>query len=77
MSTIGAGPKLKNPDNFAIMKNAAPNFLYVGLLMLSYLKSGPKVRGRWGTECWGETNYRKKLHQKFLQNPLLGCQWNL
>ena len=29
------------------------------------------------TEYWGETNYKKKLHQKFFQTPFLGCQWSL
>ena len=62
-------PKIKNPDNFAIMKNAAPNFLYVGLLMLSYLKSGPKVRGRW--EHWDSF----LTGTSFFKSSLCNCVW--
>ena len=29
-----------------------------------------------GTECWEDTNSKKKLHQKFLQNTFLGYQWS-
>ena len=29
------------------------------------------------TECWGGFKWEKKVHQKFFQNPFLGCQWNL
>ena len=28
------------------------------------------------TECWGESNSKKKLPQKFLQNTFLGCLWS-
>ena len=29
------------------------------------------------TACWGEIKWKKMPHQKFFQNPLLGCQWNV
>ena len=29
------------------------------------------------TVCWGEIKWKKMPHQKFFQNPLLGCLWNI
>ena len=29
------------------------------------------------TACLGQIKWKKMPHQKFFQNPLLGCQWNV
>ena len=51
MSKIGAFltmSKILDPIIVTIRKNYDPNFLYVAIKRLIYLKRGPKSRGRWG-----------------------------
>ena len=48
MSTIGAFltmSKILDPIFLTIRKNSIPNFLYVAINRLIYLKSGPKLSG--------------------------------
>ena len=51
MSKIGAFltmSKILDPIILTIQKNEVPNFWYVAIKRLIYLKRGPKSRGRWG-----------------------------
>ena len=58
-----------NPDDYQKSWTDPPFF--VDPLVISYGYSQSL------TACWGDFNSKELSFQKFLQNPFLGCQWNV